>query len=341
MPEVQKPVVYILRGDDLEAIKSHVDNFFNSLGTPDMAEMNTTHLAGNTADINDLQSAALALPFLTARRLVVVEDAPKLFEGQRKRIDQEKFTGLLESLPKSTALVLLLPDSEKYQHGQMVWERFNDRHWLIQWAKQEGEEGAIIVDCPLPSEREMPGWVLNKTTEMGGRITPQAAVTLAEYIGNNTQRGTQEIIKLLTYANFERPVDADDVRRLTSQDHQTDVFALVDAIGLREGEKALDMAHLLLEEMDFIPLFGMIIRQFRLLIQAREILDAGGDENDLKTHLHLHPYVAKKILIQAKKFSLTALESIYHQLLEIDIGEKTGNMPGDLALDVLIAKLSN
>jgi hypothetical protein len=34
------------------------------------------------------------------------------------------------------------------------------------------------------------------------------------------------------------------------------------------------------------------------------------------------------------------LKSIYQQLLAIDLGEKTGDMPGDLALDVFIAKLS-
>ncbi len=337
MPEGQKPIVYILRGDDQDAISLHLKNFSNSLGEPDMAEMNTTHLDGKSADLNDLRSAALALPFLTERRLVVVFDAAKPYEGRNKQILRIEFLDLLDSLPQSTGLVLVLPDSLHYRRG---WEKYNEKHWLIKWAIEAGGR-ALVVDCSLPTERDMPGWVRNKAVELGGQITPQGAATLAEFIGRNTQRGTQEIIKLLTYANYERPVDDDDVRRLTSQDHQTDVFAMVDAIGNRDGEKALDMAHLLLEEMDFIPLFGMIIRQFRLLIQAREIIDAGGNEDHIKDRLKLHPYVAKMIHSQAGKFTLTSLEAIYHQLLEIDIGEKTGKMPGDLALDVLIAKLSN
>jgi DNA polymerase-3 subunit delta len=337
MPEGKKPVVYILRGDDQEAITSYIKKFYNGLGEPDMAEMNFTRLDGKNASLNDLRSAALALPFLTERRLVVVEDGARSFDGRGKGDQQAEFLSLLDSLPQSTGLVLVLPDSLHYKKG---WEKYHSKHWLIQWANRAGER-ALIVDCPLPSERDMPGWIRRKAAELGGQITPQAAATLAEFIGSNTQRGVQEIIKLLTYANYERPVDDDDVRRLTSQEHQTDVFTLVDAIGNRDGEKALDMAHLLLEEMDFIPLFGMIIRQFRLLIQAREIIDTGGNENDIKDHLKLHPFVAQKIYNQAGKFKLSTLEAIYHQLLQIDIGEKTGEMPGDLALDVLIAKLSN
>jgi len=39
---------------------------------------------------------------------------------------------------------------------------------------------------------------------------------------------------------------------------------------------------------------------------------------------------------QAGRFSMTALESIYHKLLEIDEGAKTSQVPLDLALDTLI-----
>jgi DNA polymerase-3 subunit delta len=100
------------------------------------------------------------------------------------------------------------------------------------------------------------------------------------------------------------------------------------------------MLNLLLETSDFIPIFSMIIRQFRLLIQAKEILDEGGTERDIASRLHLHPFVARNLIPQAKKFDLAGLESIYHHLLEIDVDNKTGEMPGEVALDVMIAQLT-
>jgi DNA polymerase-3 subunit delta len=85
----------------------------------------------------------------------------------------------------------------------------------------------------------------------------------------------------------------------------------------------------------------MIIRQFRLILQAREILDGGGSERDVAAQLHTQYFVANKVSAQSMKFDLQALEAIYQQLLEIDIGEKTGGMPGEIAVDLLIARLTH
>ncbi|MDY6846546.1 MAG: hypothetical protein SVP52_05370 [Chloroflexota bacterium] len=61
MSEEIKPIVYILRGDDQEAIKSHVKSLYSKLGEPDMAEMNTTRLEGKSADLNESHSSDKAL----------------------------------------------------------------------------------------------------------------------------------------------------------------------------------------------------------------------------------------------------------------------------------------
>jgi DNA polymerase III subunit delta len=332
----EKPIVYILRGDDREAIESHIRTFYQNLGEPDLAEMNTTRLEGRSTTLNALKEAALSLPFLTERRMVIVEDALVSYAGKDKQKERQQLLDLLGALPQSTGLVLILPDYQKKRN----WATFHQRHWLIQWASQAGKR-ALIVDCLLPPPGEMRDWIFHKAAEFGGRFTLQGADTLVEYVGNNTQRAAQEIFKLLTYVNFERPVDDDDVRFLTEQDRQSDIFELVDAMGNRDGKKALEMFHLLLRDMDFAQLFGMIIRQFRLILQAREILDEGGNANDVVRILNQHPYVAQKISAQARKFTLSDLEKIHHQLLKIDVDGKTGGMPADVALDVLIAQLAN
>ncbi len=334
-----KPTVYILRGDDQQAIEEKLSGFSKMLGEPDMAEMNTTRLEGARMTLNDLREAAMALPFLTDRRLVIVEDALKPYKGRGKQKERENFLALLDELPQSTALALVIPDIQKYRSGKESWETLNKQHWLIKWASKARKK-AYLIDCPLPDEREMDKWVQQKAIELGGKFSPQAAAVLAEYVGNNTQRAYQEIQKLLTYVNAERPVDDDDVHRLTAQDQQGDIFELVDAIGNRKGSKALEVLHILLEESDPLHLYGMIIRQFRLLLQTREILDAGGTPQDVTKILKQHPFVARKINQQAGHFKLPVLEAIHQRLLQIDLAMKTGQMPGDIALDILITELT-
>lgn len=339
MPE-KKPVVYILRGDDRQAIEDHLDDLYQKTGDPEMAEMNTTRLEGRATSLNDLRAAALAMPFLADRRLVILEDALQSYAAKGSGHEREQFLRLLDSLPQTTGLVLVIPDSQRYTKGQRRWEVLDEDHWLMLWSRNAGSR-AFVVDCLLPSERDMPGWIRKKVVEMSGSITPPGAATLADYVGTNTQRAVQEINKLLTYVNLERAITEIDVEKLTVQDRRADIFELVDAIGGRNGQKALDLLRLLTEEMDFGRLFGMIVRQFRLLLQAREIIDDGGSRRDVAKKLHQLNFVADKLVKQAASFDLRTLETIYHQLLEIDLNGKTGQMEADIALDVLVAQLAH
>ena len=91
---------------------------------------------------------------------------------------------------------------------------------------------------------------------------------------------------------------------------------------------------------DPFSLWGMVVRQFRLLIQAREILDGRGNQNDVARALGVHPFVAEKTTQQAAHFSIETLEQIYRRLLRVDEEVKTGQLTLELAMDTLVAELA-
>jgi len=96
-----------------------------------------------------------------------------------------------------------------------------------------------------------------------------------------------------------------------------------------------------LETEDEFSLWGMVVRQFRLLIQAREILDGRGNKDDVARALGIHPFVAEKSAQQAARFSIEALEAIYHRLLNIDERVKTSQVTLELAMDTLVVELTH
>jgi len=106
------------------------------------------------------------------------------------------------------------------------------------------------------------------------------------------------------------------------------------------GKSAQKLLHRLLENEDPFSLWGMVVRQFRLLIQAREILDGRGNKDDVARALGVHPFVAEKTTGQAARFTMESLESIYHRLLGIDERVKTSQITLDLALDTLVVELA-
>ena len=84
----------------------------------------------------------------------------------------------------------------------------------------------------------------------------------------------------------------------------------------------------------------MIVRQFRLLIQVKELQEDTLPPDAIARQLGLHPFVAKKIGEQSRNFSLAQLETIYRRLLDIDVEIKTGQTSDVLALDLLVAGLA-
>lgn len=100
------------------------------------------------------------------------------------------------------------------------------------------------------------------------------------------------------------------------------------------------MLHRLLEEQEALLIFGMVVRQFRLLLQTREVLDQGGREIDLVRALKISPFVAGKLVPQAHHFTQNKLEAIYRRLLELDEAAKTSQIDADLALDLLVVSLA-
>ncbi|MFN2281038.1 MAG: DNA polymerase III subunit delta [Anaerolineales bacterium] len=321
------PSVYLLHGDDEFAIRSFLDERLKTrMGESSDTTMDITTLDGRSKSLEAIQAETHTVPFLAKRRMVVLHHPLALAKGKTK---QGKFKELLESVPSSTALVLI-EDSV-----------LDDKHWLINWSREHTDQAWSQL-FTLPRGGAMTRWIMDQAQGLGGEFDNQAAQLLASYIDEDPRLAKSEIEKLLTYVDFSRAVSEEDVHLLVADVHQGDVFEMVDAIGYGDGEKAIDMLRRLLEESDSLLLFGMIIRQFRLLIQVRELLDEnpGRSPEDIAAEMGAHPYPIKKITPQAKLFNLPQLKRIYHQLSEMDHAIKTGRLNDKLALDLLIASLT-
>ncbi|KPL80553.1 hypothetical protein ADN00_01535 [Ornatilinea apprima] len=340
MAQQSQPVVCILHGDDTYAMAQKVNEAAQSLGDPGMADLNTARLDGRSVSEDEIHMAASSLPFLAERRLVILTHPLARLTSPAAR---ERFTRLLDSLPPTTAFYLLIEDTyrNKKVGGEwtVVWDVLKDSHWLMKWVASTAQSVAVS-EFRLPTGAGMRAWVQQKAVELGGTFHPAAAQALADQIGNDTRVATLEIEKLLTYVDFARAVEEDDVLLLTSAAHQASVFDLVDALGQGDERAAMRLLQTLLEQEDPFSVFGMIVRQFRLLLQAREVMDEGGGLDLIQKELGAARFVAEKMASQARRFSMKRLESVYHRLLDVDEAVKTSQMDFDLALDLLVSEVN-
>lgn len=328
----EAPTVYILYGGDELGLSEFLrDRLILKLGDRSTADLNLARFDGPSLTMGALRATCGAMPFLAARRLVIVKDylglLAKRAGGKR---EAEALVELFAELPPTTALVFA--DYEDIPRNSPV----------LKWAEAAGS--AYVKHFPLPKSGALPGWIVQRARAKGGEFTPRAAQALAAAVSEPLRLVDSEILKLLTYVNFERPVEAADAERVTPYAGQANVFEMVDALGRGDGPKALEELHGLLESKDavegYFAVFGMIVRQFRLLLQTRELMEAGASEGEVAGALGLHRYPAGKIYHQAHNFTLPALEAIYRKLLEVDEMYKTGQVEGPVALDLLVAELT-
>jgi DNA polymerase-3 subunit delta len=328
------PEIYIFDGDDEFAINESIDKLRSRLGEATIADMNTTYLDGRTASLTQLKDAVAVIPFLAAKRLVILNHP---IARLKDKPEQEDFINFLSAEKLTTKLLLVEYDFLTSDRDR----RENKVNWLERWAASPQQARRVYLrHHPQPTGGLMVRWIQEHVKSMGGQITNQAAIALANQVGDDTRLVSQEITKLLTYVNFSRPVDIDEVEHLTPLTAKIGDFELVNAIRDRDSRKAQALLHRSLQEDDPLRLLQSIVYQIRLLIMAREILDEGATNNDFPKTLKIGYYPARLALESAHRFSMKFLESIYHRLLEIDEAIKTGRIEPDLALDLLIIELT-
>ena len=329
------PEIYIFDGDDEYAINESIGRLRSRLGDATIADMNTTRLDGQTTTLSQLKDAAATIPFLAAKRLVILTHPLARLKNSQ---DQDDFLTYLNAEKPTSKLVLVEDEfltSEKDR-------RNNNLHWLEKWAVSPQQANRVYLRHHLqPSGGLMVRWIQDHVKSQGGQITTQAAVALASQVGDDTRLASHEIIKLLTYANYSRPLDVDDVEHLTPLTARVGDFDLVNSIRDRDSRKAQALLHRSLQDDDPLRLLQSIVYQVRVLIVAHDILDERLTVNDFPKVLKIAPYPAKLAMESASRFSMKFLDTIYHRLLEIDESIKTGQIEPDLALELLVIELTS
>ena len=236
--------------------------------------------------------------------------------------------GLVDYVPR-------LPDTTRLVFVE--FQPLNAKHPLIKLAEQQ--KGKTNIECRQPAAGELPRWITDRAKKHGGSIEFAAAQRLAVLIGGDLRRLDSELNKLITYVNAQRSITEKDVNLLVSDASTSSVFDLVDALGKREGKRAVHELHHLLDQGENpLGLLAMIVRQYRLLILVKEMQGRNLSPDAMAKELGQHPFAIKKINEQARNYrDIAQLEAIYRRLLEIETEIKTGQTGDVLALDLLVA----
>lgn len=278
---------------------------------------------GQKVNPSEVLQSALASPFLGARRMVIVRDA---VAGAKK--EAEKSWAGAERVPESTVLVFVdAADTAAVEKTALF--------------KILSTFGAKMEPLTSPSGAELAKWIIRRAVALGVGISADAAQELALRTGGDLWQTDAELNKLAAFAG-SATITSLMVTEMVRPAFEGQMFALMDAVSQKRTREALRM----LEEerqagsADFY-LLSMLQRQIRLLFSARLLLDDDPRATSPQAAevLGAAPFVAGKVLSQARGFSSQTLREAHTLTYSFDVGSKSGRIDAGLAVDLLFAKL--
>jgi len=182
-------------------------------------------------------------------------------------------------------------------------------------------------------------FVKKEFEENKAEISTPAFYELLNYLSNDLFEAHNEILKLSSFKKGKL-VEKEDVEALVSSKIETSIFKTIDAIASKNKKEAFNLLHKHTENGENpLYLFSMITFQFRNLLLVKYLVDKGIPSYSLSQYLKVHPYVLKKSLYAANRFTLSELKRIYERLYLVDFDIKIGKIESKLALDYFLLQV--
>jgi DNA polymerase III subunit delta len=282
-----------------------------------------TRVDGTAVSLDHVLDMVETVSLFGESRLVVVGDAPYFDKGAGEKAGLERLMGYCDKKDETSCLILCAPGFAR----------------ITREAKQLSGDGAVYLFEPLKPAM-LAVWLRERISGAGIRASKPVLDLLVERVGRDLRRLHSELDKLITYLGDKQELDENTVMLAASRSIQGDIFALTDAVVHgRAGRALFLLKDLLASGEPPLRILAMLVRQFRLLGQAHQLLQSGSGVAELPGRLGLHPYAAQILADQALKTDDERLCRAVELLLQTDLDIKRGKIDQVLALETLVVAL--
>lgn len=296
---------YLFAGEDYELYSRGFSMILKRINLQ-FADFNFAKFDDENFSMKGVLDSCEVMPMGDEKRVVFIKNVQKISENDKKMLLQ-----YLNSPCETTILVIF-----------DIYEKFT-------FAKEFTE----FVDCKRFDTLTAVSVVANEFLKRNKKISDEGARTLLEYCNGYLTRVMSEIDKLVYYDISEPLVTKKMVDELVVKDNEVVIFELTEALGQKNGDKALKTLELLKKEPGIL---GLITNHFRRLFF---ISTSGLDDKELSTLLGVKEWAITKQRSQIKNFSKMQLKKIYSLLEEVDFGIKSGAYLQETALNFLVLSI--
>lgn len=308
--------LYHFSGEEDFLKREAIDKLIELLIEPELRSFNLDILQARETNSEEIINLCATLPFGSRRRMILVYEAQR-FSPKEK----EELLKYLEHIPESSCLILFTPKVDRRQKFYQGLEKL-----------------ATEVEFSPLSEAEVSDWTRERAKKHGKTINAEGVELLLEGVGHNLYELANEIEKLAIYLENRTKIDLKDIETVVGYTKTENIYQLNQAVGERNLTRALKiLKELSLSRGKETTIIFTLGEHFLRLYKVK-----ASPERNINKLAHLlgsYPNYVGEYQDQAKNFSLKQLEKGLSLLYQADADLKSGRMPPDLLLELLVHQL--
>ncbi len=311
--------VYLLVGTETLLIERALGLLRRAaLGDESLAGFNEDRFDGDQASGGAVVAAANTLPMMAARRFVQLRRVDRL-----RKADQEELAAYVAA-PADTACLVMT--AEKLAGNTRLARAAKDRR--------------VRYDAKALKGEALRSFVATEAKARGHVLAPAGAQALLDALGDDLAALDDALERLSLYVGPGQRIDSAAVDACIARVPTDSIWALVDAISVRDTAKAMRAAQALLAEREHpLRILAMVARQLRQVARMREALADGLGGEAAARKAGAPPFKARAMTEAARRFTLPELARAFETLAETDLGLKGSKVPGDVLLQEAVLRL--
>ncbi len=312
--------VFVVHGDEAFLKRRVLTVLRQELLGPENEDFGLSVHPGERADWATIQDELHTLPFLSSRRVVIVEQADTFVTRHRPAL--EKYVGK----PASAGVLIL---------DVKTWAA------TTKLAKLVSDQATLV--CKAPAAAKLAEWCRQWAKEQYQKqLAAPAAQLLVELVGGDMGLLDQELAKLAVYVGEANKIESKDVDQLVGNNRSENTFKIFEMIGAGKVADALGLLdHLLSQGEEPLKLLAAFGWQLRKLAQAARLHWQGATLPTALQEAGFNQWAARSAEQQLRHLGRARLEKLFDWLLEVDLGLKGGSgLPPRTLLERLVLRLA-
>ena len=310
--------LFLLYGQEKYMLDMSLTKIIDHFLKPEETDFNLEVIESLPKDIFEVLNKCNTLPFMAEYRVVVLKHTGLFDHKDKEALD--KLAQEMENLPATTVLIVKEDTVDK-------------RKKLYKLFQTQG----CIEEQEYLNEEQMVQLLGKWFYRYGLRIKTSTVKLLLQRAGTELSTLRNECEKLVNYA--EDVVTDEMVIALVSEQLESKIFQLTDALGRKDRQTAMENYQIMLRNRESVNgILHMIGRQIKLIYQTKLLLAERLPSSEIAKRLGVAPFVANKLSGQAKLFSARELDCLLKELITLEWDFKRGKVDPETGLELLLLR---